>query len=90
MAQKITFEEFQASGVDCADIGAHLKDECLQGVAGRIYLGVLYIERWDDPRGPWLTLIGREEPSGSLETVERALYEFAEGEGYCDTTGQEK
>lgn len=89
MAQQMTFEEFQATGTDCADIGEKLGDECMQGIAGRIYVDALYIERWDDPRGPWLTTIGNTQPHGTLETVERALYEFAEGEGYCDKTAPE-
>lgn len=81
----MTFDDFQATGVDCADIGAVLRDECLEGVAGRIYCGALYIQSWDNPKGPWLTIMGREEPSGALVDVERELYEFAVSEGYCDS-----
>lgn len=84
MAGVMTFEQFQATGTDCADIGEKLGDEGLQGVAGRIYLDSLYIERWDHPQGPWLTTIENTQPCGQLETVERALYKWALGEGYGD------
>lgn len=82
--KKLTFKEFRATGVHCADIGEKLGDECLQGVAGRIYLDCLYIERWNDPRGPWLTTIANTQPHGELKVVERVLYDFAKAEGYCD------
>lgn len=77
----MTFEQFQATGHDCADIGQKLKDESLQGTEGRIYLSSLYIERWDDPRGPWLTTIENTQPHGTLEAVERELYRWAVSAG---------
>lgn len=82
----MTFAEFQATGFDCPDIGEKLKDESLQGSSGRIYCGSLYIEKWNDPRGPWLTMIGREQPCGELVDVEWELYSWARSEGYCAMT----
>ena len=40
----MTFAEFQAAGQDCADLGAAVRDELLQGRRGRLYCGACWIE----------------------------------------------
>lgn len=88
----MTFQEFQASGKDCSDLGAALRDDTLAGAKGRLYCETLFIEdasAWDTTapgygKGRWHTLIGRAEPqSDSLEEIERHLYNFAVSEGYA-------
>jgi len=88
----MTFEEFQASGRDCDDLGAELTDEYWgeEPAHGRIYLDALYIERTDTrpwgARGAyqWYLLIGRNEWFGPLVDLERHLYQFAVAEEYCE------
>jgi len=89
----MTFEEFQATGRDCADLGAALEDARWEGeppARGRIYCDALYIERtttpqWGHHNGyEWYLLIGRSDRFGELEDLEQRLYRFAVSEGYCD------
>ena len=88
----MTFEQFQAAGKDCTNIGEAIGDECLDGAAGRLYCDTLYIERWSDdragiapPNGPtWLLTLFNEQWDGELIELERKLYEFALSEGYCE------
>ena len=89
----MTFEEFQATGYDCADIGAEISDEMLEGLSGRIYLKSLYIGRWEDdrfgvapPNGPtWMLTLERcDWVSDDLESLERRLWDWAQAAGYND------
>jgi hypothetical protein len=82
-AVAVTLEQFRASGFDCDDIGAELDDVSLMGVPGRIYLGVLYIEKWQGGSAPWFTTIENTQPAGTLEQVETVLYDWATRAGYC-------
>lgn len=84
-----TFEQFKASGADCADLGKALDIDYLQGAAGRVYMDGLYIERWTDGPHPWFVTIENTSPSGDLETVERALYDWAMSAGYGDDDSDE-
>jgi hypothetical protein len=89
----MTFKEFQATGVDCADLGAALQDESLKGQAGRVYLDSLFLEDttgWPADNASkvsrWYTVIGRSEyTSDDIGQIERVLYDFAGSEGYFDT-----
>lgn len=77
----MTFEQFQATGFDCADLGAHISEDSLENVPGRVYLDCLYIERLAS--GQWNLLLERDEwQSDTLEPLERKLYAFARSEGY--------
>jgi hypothetical protein len=84
-------DDFRRSGVDTADLGATLDDECLAGLGGRVYLGSLYIQSWTDdrngiapPNGPtWLLPIGNNEREGDLAALEVELFAFACEGGYC-------
>ena len=87
----MTFAEFQASGVDCPNLGTVIQDEMLLGAAGRIYCDSLYIEdttNWPTAapgygKGRWYTLIGRDDrQSDNLPEIEQYLYEFAVRNGY--------
>ena len=88
----MTLEQFRATGTDTKDIGKAIKDESLMGAEGRIYLDGLYIEHWVDDRsgiapanGPtWTTTLFTDQPEGTLEAMEEALYEFAKAEGWID------
>jgi hypothetical protein len=97
----MTFEQFQATRREEADLGAFLKDDgFVPGARGLIYCGALYVEDttalaagwYGADKGRWYTLIGRNEyQSDDLETVERVLYGFALAEGYtipADPDGQ--
>jgi hypothetical protein len=75
----MTFEEFQATGRDVADIGAEVDAPDLAGIPGRVYAGDLHIEV---VASGWRAVIGnREHRSADLAEVERALYQFAVDEG---------
>lgn len=83
----MTFEQFQQTRTWCDDIGAVLSDEILTGRPGQMYLGSLYIESALDiegATGEYLLTLYRDQRFGDLETLERALYEFAESEGYLE------
>jgi hypothetical protein len=87
----MTFEQFQASKTECADLGKRL-EECRWDdepiASGLVYAGDLYIERvgshWPEKakaEGKWYLLICNEEwISDDLESLERRLYAFAVGE----------
>jgi hypothetical protein len=85
----MTFAQFQATGRDCADLGAILRDDALEGRPGRLYGSGYYIE---DTRGwteservlvkgrRWFTLIeDYAVSSNDLTVLERELYVFAYG-----------
>lgn len=77
----MTFEEFQATGTDCADVGSAIDDECLMGDAGRVYLtNQFYILR--DGEGWFCPTMGDDYTGPDLADAERHLYEFALVEGY--------
>jgi hypothetical protein len=81
---------FRATGVDCADLGEALRDDCLAGSTGRLYLDSLYIERWEDgrngiapPNGPtWLLSLYGDQWDGDLLALEVILHAWAMNEGY--------
>jgi hypothetical protein len=84
----LTFEQFQATGRDSADL-AEVLDECVDG-PGRVYLvtetGALYIHRWGGSAGEWCLVLGNEQTVfNNLADAERALYAWAIGEGYTLT-----
>jgi hypothetical protein len=86
----MTFEQFQQTRVAVHDLGVAVRADGPQGVSGMTYCGNrLFIEDahtwpgeplWD---GRWYVCIDRSEyRSDDLETVERALYDFAIREGF--------
>lgn len=92
-------EQFRATGAHTKDIGVTINDESLLGCQGRVYLGTLFIQVWDDsahtppPGGKptWLLILGREEYHGRLTEMEQRLYNWAKAEGYFDDeTANEK
>lgn len=89
----MTFEEFQATRMPCADLGFRLDDARWLGeppAKGNVYLDVLYIEEvmphWPEAArkaGKWCLLIGNDQwISDDLTALERDLYEWAKAEGY--------
>jgi hypothetical protein len=91
----MTFAEFQASGVDCADLGAALSDGHWKYSGyvgrGRIYAGGLWIERKPEQGWPngderqWFLLLDRyDDLSDDLGDFERRLYEWAVSSGWLD------
>jgi hypothetical protein len=78
----MTFEEFQATGRDVADLGAieHIAASGATG-PGRVYMDELFMYQ-PAPLG-WCVPIGSHEGLfGDVVSAERALYEFAVSEGY--------
>jgi hypothetical protein len=91
----LTFEKFQASRTDCADIGKAISADMGFGdfpVPGFLYLDSLYIERrhdmWSDAakeRGAYHLLLERDEYiSDDLAELERKLFDWAMSMGYDD------
>ena len=81
MIALMTFEQFQATGYDCADLGEVILEDALENVPGRVYVDVFYIERLAN--GQWNLLLERDEwQSETLEPLERKLYDYAVSEGY--------
>lgn len=90
----MTFDQFRATGKDCADLGGALDDGMWDGIEpgrGRLYLDQLYIEErpvagWPNGRPErWSLLLGRDDwLSDDLIELEWRLYQFALTEGYCD------
>jgi len=85
----MTFEEFQATGCDVADLKRYSPDIANQMAdydaprPGRVYAEFLYIER--EPDGRWYLLIANEDWLGKpLATLERRLYDFGVAEGYFE------
>lgn len=79
----MTFEEFQATGRDVADVEPYAQDD--EHRPGRVYVDVLYIECVSDGRmmvtiGNGGDITGRDV---TLADLERMLYEFAKSEGYA-------
>lgn len=83
MGQFYSFEDFQSTGVDTDKLQAVLGDECI-GNIGRVYLGKLWIEKFED--GQWFTIAEdyNEFVGHDLPRLERALYNFAIAEGFFD------
>ncbi|MCP1852824.1 MULTISPECIES: hypothetical protein [unclassified Bradyrhizobium] len=87
----MTFEQFQATRTECADIGAAISTDMgiTEPVPGFLYLGTFYIEgmtsTWPDEaraQGTYHLLIERDEwISDDLEALERHLFEFALASG---------
>jgi hypothetical protein len=91
--QPYTFEQFQATKFECADIGAALRidgfDDEDDPIAGNIYLCAVWIERMPEisegmksaghkPGGKWHLLIENSTEIGDdLEKFERELYKWA-------------
>jgi hypothetical protein len=80
----MTFEAFQATKRECADLGAALADDGLKGQSGLLYDQFCYIENMpvgDDPRAVYYLLIERSDWIDSdLTALERRLYEWARAE----------
>ena len=74
----MTIEYFKSTRrfVDC--IGSVIRDSSLVDVAGWIYVDRLFIEKLTD--GTASLLIGNTEQSGTLETLEVILHEWAASE----------
>ncbi len=72
----MTFEEFQATGRDVADLGAVFTYNAeLNGLPGRVYEAGLYIER--SSNGSWHLDIERSSwDDHNLEHLEMILYEY--------------
>jgi hypothetical protein len=79
----MTFEEFQATRTDCADIGAAIGADMYRDepVAGFLYHGGLYIEKHGSD-GFYLLIEREDWISADLAELERKLFEFALAEGY--------
>ena len=80
----MTFEQFQATGRDVPDLQAYRHIYAQMGydraVPGRVYQDELFIE---GVAGTYCLTIANEGWQGAdLERMERALYDFAVGEGY--------
>jgi hypothetical protein len=87
----MTLDQFRASGSDCADIGKAVDDVALEGTSGRVYLGALYIERWDDARDgiapphgkpTWLLTLENNQYDGDILELEARLFLWAIDSGY--------
>jgi hypothetical protein len=77
----------------CDNLAAACQDVIFEpGAKGNLYLGNLYIEDttgWPDTPGGgsgrwYLQTANIEYRTDDLERLERRLYAYAEGEGYCD------
>jgi hypothetical protein len=75
----MTFEQFQASGRDVADLRTIQPDAYLSACAGRAYAAELVIDRAE--RGWCLTIGNRSVVRLDLASLERDLYEYAVREG---------
>jgi hypothetical protein len=75
----MTFEEFQASGRDVADLRTVDPDAYLSEWSGRVYAGNLIIERAE--RGWCLTIGNHSAVRMELATLERDLYDYGMSEG---------
>lgn len=81
----MTFEQFQATRQHSDDIGRDLPDSYLENSQGYIYEGGLHIEdtaKWPDAakknNGAYCLTIGNAQTfSDEIETLERALYDYA-------------
>ncbi len=85
----MTFEQFQATGRDCDDLGEALFDARWEHEApakGRLYLDCLYIERCQSEDGEWpngevglwsLQIANEGWLDDELENLERHLYNYA-------------
>lgn len=90
----MTFEDFQNTRRESADLGRDVSDcrwdDEVEPGAGFVYLDVLYIERvgdhWPDAaraRGKFYLILERDEYiSDDLEELERKLYDWAMASGY--------
>jgi hypothetical protein len=91
----MTFEEFVSTRKYCENIGDAIRDECLEGIGGYLYLGCLFIEditSWSAgdiahkngvKLGRWYTYIENcEYDSNSIEDIEKELYMWALRNGY--------
>ena len=94
-ADMMTFEQFRDTAQWSDDLTNHVPDApSFDGFKpqGNLYLDMLYIENvlphWHAEArklGNWSLVIGNHEKiSDDLESLERDLYHFACGEGYCD------
>lgn len=89
MTTTMTFEQFQASKRFVTNLGAELKDECLDGHTGYLYADVFYIDivasDWPQEaqqKGKYHLLLGNSETiSNDLAELEGYLYEYAIVEG---------
>lgn len=91
---KMTFEKFQATKKECADLAAALGSENWEDAkhtpTGFIYLGSLYIENvlphWPErarAEGRYYLILNRDEYiTDDLELLERKLFDWAVAEGY--------
>lgn len=83
----LTLAEFLATGVDCADLGVALEDDCLKGQPGKLYCGGLWVEkREENGKTMYYTLIERSEYEDEDEKkiATRLYLDFAVSNGYCD------
>jgi hypothetical protein len=82
----LTFDQFRATAREVSDLGDELQDESLLGMPGILYVDALFIGREDNQLFFLLGSDTRLVPDlpEIREELERALYEFACDEGYCD------
>lgn len=82
----LTFDQFRATAREVSDLGDELRDESLIGMPGILYVESLFIGREDNQLFFLLGSDTRLVPDlpEIREELERALYEFACDEGYCD------
>jgi hypothetical protein len=88
----MTFEEFVSTRKYCENIGDAIRDECLEGIGGYLYLGCLFIEdvrTWNGKDNTvkyigWLYsyIEDYEYNSNNLEEIEKELYMWALRNGY--------
>lgn len=85
----LTFEQFQATRRECADLGAVLADEA-EFSDGFLYIGKLYIEKTTFPAGKYHLTVERDDfLSDDLGQLERRLYDFGCDAGYMDATSED-
>lgn len=82
----LTFEQFRATAREVPDLGDEIEDISLGGMPGIIYVDALFIGRESHQL---FFLLGNDtrlvaDTPETREELERALYEFACDEGYCD------
>jgi hypothetical protein len=79
----MTFEQFRATGRFHGDLGRATDDGSAAGLPGRVYLGRLWVAGRLHEVGArcWWTVLGNRMVSGTLDAVERALYDWAVADG---------
>jgi hypothetical protein len=78
----MTLSQFVATRKHVDSIGDAIGQNELKGLAGFLYLDQLYIFYPTEKVKSFHTITENSEPEGSLEEVEKHLYEFAMSAGY--------